>query len=169
MRPLTACAQCRAGKRKCDRTADSVEPCTQCRRRGIPCSAANPNPEPTPPQPPLTQQLAPAPSKEKIYLVDLYFKYIHNQPHSLFHEATFKTSVLEGTASDPVLLGMMGMSARYICGRLVKFQQELSVMTVLPPRSTCGSAELRTVLAQERHSRRISRTSVLRTYKHVCL
>jgi hypothetical protein len=54
------------------------------------------------------------PTEEEVELVDLYFKYIHNQPHSIFHEATFKQSVLEGTVSQPVLLAMIGMSARLV-------------------------------------------------------
>ncbi|KAF5590554.1 uncharacterized protein FSUBG_10770 [Fusarium subglutinans] len=50
---------------------------------------------------------------EKMYLVDLYFRFIHDSPHSLFHEPTFKASVAEGTVSQPVLLAMMGLSARF--------------------------------------------------------
>jgi hypothetical protein len=50
--------------------------------------------------------------EETIHLVDLYFRFIHDQPHSLFHEPSFKASVMAGTASPPVLLSMMGMSAR---------------------------------------------------------
>lgn len=51
--------------------------------------------------------------EEEIYLVGLYFKFIHDQPHSLFHKPTFEASVDAGTVSQPVLLSMMGMSARY--------------------------------------------------------
>lgn len=49
-----------------------------------------------------------------MYLVDLYFRFIHDSPHSLFHEPTFKASVAEGTVSKPVLLAMLGLSARYV-------------------------------------------------------
>ncbi|KAF5702664.1 hypothetical protein FGLOB1_9478 [Fusarium globosum] len=48
---------------------------------------------------------------ETMYLVDLYFRFIHDSPHSLFHEPTFKASVAEGTVSKPVLLAMLGLSA----------------------------------------------------------
>ncbi|KAM0324868.1 hypothetical protein ACHAQA_007834 [Verticillium albo-atrum] len=64
-----------------------------------------------PPRP--AQYLPPPPTEEEIMLVDLYFQFINDQPHSLFHEATFKQSVLEGTVAKPVLLAMMGMSARF--------------------------------------------------------
>lgn len=47
-----------------------------------------------------------------MYLVDLYFRFMHDSPHSLFHEPTFKARVVEGTVSQPVLLAMMGLSAR---------------------------------------------------------
>ena len=49
-----------------------------------------------------------------LHLVDLYFLYIHDQPHSLFHEPSFKASVASGTVSRIVLLAMMGLSARYL-------------------------------------------------------
>jgi hypothetical protein len=50
---------------------------------------------------------------EVLYLVDLYFKFIHDKAHSLFHEQSFKSSVANGTASRHVLLSMIGLSARY--------------------------------------------------------
>jgi hypothetical protein len=53
------------------------------------------------------------PDGETFYLVDLYFRYYNDKPHSLFHEHTFKASVAAGTVSQPVLLAMMGLSARY--------------------------------------------------------
>ncbi|KAF7546536.1 hypothetical protein G7Z17_g8373 [Cylindrodendrum hubeiense] len=65
------------------------------------------------PSQPLPSVLSTLFSEESIYLVDLYFKFIHDQPHSLFHEPTFKASVVAGTVSQPVLLSMMGMSARF--------------------------------------------------------
>lgn len=119
MRPATACTQCRVGKRRCDLTT-ATGSCSPCTRRNLPCSAGNtnissdnieqPSHKFTPPQP--HQQLASPASEEEIALVNLYFQYIHNLPHSLFHEATFKQSVVQGTVSKPVLLAMMGMSAR---------------------------------------------------------
>lgn len=114
MRPTTACLECRNGKRRCDRAGDSA--CSQCISRNIRCSAAAAPKQPSGPLsikrslPPI---LSPHTSNEHIYLVDLYFTFLHDKPHTLFHEPTFKASVAEGTVSQPVLLAMMGMSARY--------------------------------------------------------
>ena len=47
-----------------------------------------------------------------MYLVDLYFRYIHDKPHSIFPEASFKASVVDGTVSQKVLLSMIGLSSR---------------------------------------------------------
>jgi hypothetical protein len=53
--------------------------------------------------------------EEVFHLVELYFTFMNDKPHSLFHEPSFKVSVLEGSASRTVLLSMMGLSARYEC------------------------------------------------------
>lgn len=87
--------------------------CKQCNQRGLPCSAgtgrhdailpaAN---EPTSPPPQALET-------ESQHLVDLYFRYMHDKPHSLFHEPSFKLSVVNKAVSRPVLLSMMGLSAR---------------------------------------------------------
>lgn len=114
MRPVKACVQCRSGKRRCDRTGDSA--CSQCTQRDLPCSAAinsfHESQSHTPPQL-FARVLAARPDEEVIYLVDLYFQFIHNQPHSLFHEQTFRSSVIAGAVAPPVLFSMIGMSARY--------------------------------------------------------
>ncbi|WZH47740.1 Zn2-C6 fungal-type domain-containing protein [Fusarium acuminatum] len=75
-------------------------------------SAATPK-QPLPTKTSLPPILSPHTSNEHIYLVDLYFIFLHDKPHTLFHEPTFKASVAEGTVSQPVLLAMMGMSARF--------------------------------------------------------
>lgn len=109
MRPVKACLQCRSGKRRCDRTGDLA--CSQCIQRNLPCSAAINSLQSAQSLPPVVSTRS---SEETIHLVDLYFRFIHDQPHSLFHQPSFKASVVAGTASPPVLLSMMGMAARYI-------------------------------------------------------
>jgi hypothetical protein len=115
MRPSTACINCRTSKRKCDRRGDL--PCSPCIQRNLPCPG-NAKHTPRPESSTIQRSLSPRPQfdrrEEEKHLVDLYFRFIHNSPHSLFHEPTFKASVAEGTVSKPVLLAMMGMSARYI-------------------------------------------------------
>lgn len=114
MRPVKACLQCRNGKRRCDPSPSSA--CSQCLQRNMACSA-DPTNRPTPQSPAVPQALPSVSqtrsSEEAIYLVDLYFQFIHDQPHSLFHKPTFKASVIDGTVSQTVLLSMLGLSARY--------------------------------------------------------
>ncbi|KAF3916728.1 hypothetical protein ABW20_dc0106802 [Dactylellina cionopaga] len=54
------------------------------------------------------------PYSEQIFkLVDLYFDYIHDKPHILFHEPSLKRSVRDGTVSRTVLLSLIAISARF--------------------------------------------------------
>jgi hypothetical protein len=111
MRPVKACLQCRIGKRRCDRGA--TEACIQCIQRNLQCSAAKLthdalSPGPSSPSPALLAHSG----AEVLHLVDLYFKFIHDKAHTLFHEPTFKLSVAHGTASRQVVLSMVGLSAR---------------------------------------------------------
>lgn len=116
MRPSTACLNCRSSKRRCDR-ADSSAACSQCVQRNLQCPTTI-----TSPQLARTSDVRGPPRSsqsfhtqdERMYLVDLYFRFIHDSPHSLFHEPTFKASVADGSVSKPVLLAMLGLSARYV-------------------------------------------------------
>lgn len=47
-------------------------------------------------------------------LVELYFKYIHDCLHSLFHRPSFMLDLHEGTAPLALVYGMMALSARYV-------------------------------------------------------
>jgi hypothetical protein len=47
-------------------------------------------------------------------LVDLYFRLIHNAPHTLFHESSFLSKLESEQIPELVLLGMMALSARYV-------------------------------------------------------
>jgi hypothetical protein len=119
MKISTACLQCRTGKRKCSsrRSGDSCNPCL---KKKIPCSnqahGRQLKGQPTAGYP-LSQApcdaIQPPYSEEIIYLVDLYFEYIHDKPHTLFHPPSLKASIADGTVSRTVLLSMIGLSARY--------------------------------------------------------
>lgn len=117
MRPAKACLQCRKGKRRCD-LAKANSACPQCIQRNMSCSALqSPSTiQSTPPATyiPATMTTIVHDGEEIFQLVDLYFKFIHNQPHTLFHEPSFRSCVINGTASPQVLLSMMGLSARYV-------------------------------------------------------
>lgn len=45
-------------------------------------------------------------------LVDVYFRYVHDKPHTLFHEPTLRKAVRDGTVSDAILHGTLGLGAR---------------------------------------------------------
>ncbi|CAK7234900.1 hypothetical protein SBRCBS47491_009105 [Sporothrix bragantina] len=113
MRPTKACVQCRSGKRRCDGVKNAA--CVQCVRRHLPCSAVNWDQH--------SQSQASEASPGSGYydfdnehlpsLVDYYFRFINDKPHSLFHEPSFRASIAAGTASQTVLRCMMAMCARF--------------------------------------------------------
>ena len=49
-----------------------------------------------------------------IELVELYFRYIHDQFHSLFHKTSFLNDLEHGQAPMVLVYGMMALSARYV-------------------------------------------------------
>lgn len=60
-----------------------------------------------------TQRSSLIPAKTLLYqLVDLYFRLIHNTPHTLFHESTFLSELDSGSVPQFILLGMIALSAR---------------------------------------------------------
>lgn len=48
------------------------------------------------------------------HLVDLYFRFIHDKPHTLFHPILLRKRISEGTIGLSVLYGIMALAARYI-------------------------------------------------------
>lgn len=128
MRPPTACVICRNAKRRCDRENNLVA-CSRCLGRHMQCPTVAVSPQL--PRLSLTNQ-SPSYSPsihekdEVLYLVHLYFRFIHDSPRSLFHEPTFKVSVVEGNVSQPVLLAMLGLSARYLTSSNVPFNDQIA-------------------------------------------
>lgn len=49
-------------------------------------------------------------------LVQLYFDYVHDQFHTLFHPPSFVEDVNRGQAPRILVYGMMALSARYVDG-----------------------------------------------------
>lgn len=47
-------------------------------------------------------------------LVHLYFDFVHDQFHSLFHRPSLEEDVLNGTAPAVLLYGIMALSARFV-------------------------------------------------------
>ncbi|KAN0102568.1 Fungal specific transcription factor domain containing protein [Hyaloscypha variabilis] len=130
MRVSTACQACRSRRRKCDAAQFGVS-CTYCSERGIQCtrdsSFNSQSTSPAPSVPVVTSILSrttpikvaaqssdsfPSPSI-CLELVNLYFDFIHDQFHSLFHKPSFVEDVTRGQASPVILLAMMALSARF--------------------------------------------------------
>ncbi|KAG7140369.1 putative transcriptional regulatory protein like [Verticillium longisporum] len=53
------------------------------------------------------------PGQGPLLWVELYFKYIHDQLHSLFHRPSFMLDLHGGTAPLVLVYGMMALSARF--------------------------------------------------------
>ncbi|KAF3137223.1 hypothetical protein TWF703_005145 [Orbilia oligospora] len=120
MRTSTACLQCRTAKRKCTRDQGNG-PCKQCHQRQVSCSKAivrqhsqQTNVLNLPSSAEAVVEAVRHPYSTEVFdLVDLYFDYIHDKPHILFHEPTLKTSVRNGSVSRTVLLSLIAISARF--------------------------------------------------------
>jgi Fungal Zn(2)-Cys(6) binuclear cluster domain len=112
----SACLQCRAGKRKCDKAALRTA-CEQCKKRGLHCSSLErevsgailfPSPRSVP-----SNEINTLPPAEVVEeLIDLYICYIHDKPHSLFHEPWLRQAARDGTLHHGVVFGITGLSAR---------------------------------------------------------
>lgn len=48
----------------------------------------------------------------RLKLVELYFKYIHDQFHSLYHRPTFLEDVAHERVADVILFAIFALSAR---------------------------------------------------------
>ncbi|KAG5655693.1 hypothetical protein KAF25_009192 [Fusarium avenaceum] len=120
MRPPKACHGCRQSKRKCTRRSNQVgDPCDQCSSKNLKCAATLINFSAQPP--PLLPNPIRTPHHDTIHvpidvatrLVDHYLSKLHNRPHSLFHSATLKTQVQDGSVNKALLLSICSMGARF--------------------------------------------------------
>lgn len=111
----SACSQCRIGKRKCIKSAPGSA-CDQCIKRSLNCSSLSRH---TSSRAKLLPNSATADAQSSLpsartteELVDLYICYIHNKPHTLFHEPSLRQAAKDGSLSHAVLFGIAGLSAR---------------------------------------------------------
>lgn len=128
---LSACAQILTDgpslrKRKCD-IAVKGEGCTYCTARGVECSRKNwpvvaaslSQPIPRARSPALNGHAAAdettsglPPKAICVELIQLYFDFIHDKFHSLFHKPSMIQDVLEDRAPPILLFGILALSAR---------------------------------------------------------
>ena len=126
MRPPTACVACRNRRRKCEVTIPK-ERCVYCAKRNVSCSFEAPATAgnglwavPTSPTTSDTElrrcqsistSLPPRPLC--IELTKLYFQYIHDTFHSIFHAPSTIQDVEDGTLPKVLLFGIISLSARF--------------------------------------------------------
>ncbi|KAL4964203.1 Zn(II)2Cys6 transcription factor [Aspergillus stella-maris] len=113
MKAATACQQCRLSKRKCIRLGPG-QACNACQQRGIKCSgklqAQDDNSSAPTPSEPGESILSLDMSVE---LVELYLEKIHDRPHSLFHPATLRTQLRDGTAGDALVFAICAIGSKF--------------------------------------------------------
>lgn len=129
-----ACRQCREGKRKCHHTGE--DGCSPCIKRDLQCSLIR-RPRVLPELRPDVEHLYGNPGSSTVArteqagyettkdalaslsqetvedLVDLYVRYIHDKPHSLFHVPTLKADVSSGNIDRGLLCSILALTARF--------------------------------------------------------
>ncbi|KAH6612991.1 NADH dehydrogenase [Boeremia exigua] len=129
MKPATACLQCRSSKRKCLRNlADPQAACLACQGRKDRCSKPWIKPRSNLPVPWTVPKLQPAPSEQGPFVnyndeaplatetsgfIRLYFRYIHDRPHSLFHEQSLWKAVNNGALPESLSTAICALGCRF--------------------------------------------------------
>ncbi|KAH8721531.1 fungal-specific transcription factor domain-containing protein [Phaeosphaeriaceae sp. PMI808] len=141
MRRPSACINCRARRRKCKYPpGDQWVACDYCSSHGQQCIQEPPKggyyaqrqakaqkeganqqtswtpsePLPPPPPPPANQshkELPPMALREE--LVSLYFDYIHDQFHSMYHRPSFMDDVVNDRVANILLFAIFALSSRF--------------------------------------------------------
>ncbi|KAI1623355.1 fungal-specific transcription factor [Exophiala viscosa] len=140
MRPPTACVACRNRRWKCE-VVTPKSPCTWCQDRQLTCSFTSstarkkdwseahwePRPYDSSSETGIRDEVASsadyqaAPSTSnglpsnalRIELVELYFRYIHDTFHSLFHRPSLVQDVIDETIPEVLLFGIISLSSRF--------------------------------------------------------
>lgn len=139
MKSPRACRQCRESKRKCVRRILG-EPCNACQQRRLKCgaeistttqvvggsesaaataAAANliSSEGQQPGQPSQNQEeyrnSANLPWGMTVSLVDHYLDEVHDRPHSIFHPATLRTQVRDGSVGGALLCAICAIGSKF--------------------------------------------------------
>ncbi|KAG8631923.1 hypothetical protein KVT40_001063 [Elsinoe batatas] len=114
-----ACYQCRSSKRRCDLLPDQ-QTCRPCARRKLICSRSSKSsrsrilqPAHQPSTPKQSLQLDDLDESVVDEVVGLYFRHIHDKPHTIFHEKTFRASIADKSAPEMNVLAVIGIAARF--------------------------------------------------------
>lgn len=121
----------RTRKRRCDIPDDTVGPCWYCTEHNLQCSLArnnshdalNPRSNGASLMSPIlsTRSWSPPPTRHHRVpspalckeLINLYFRYIHDTFHSLFHQPSLLEDLAGGTIPQIILLAIISLSARF--------------------------------------------------------
>lgn len=109
-------------RRKCNIPAPGLA-CTSCSARDLACTRANPSVAKA--RSSISESTLVSRSDDLegectlpdqslcIELVQLYFDYVHDKFHSLFHRPSLMEDLRRGQAPDHLIYGMLALSARY--------------------------------------------------------
>ncbi|KAF2186375.1 hypothetical protein K469DRAFT_664325 [Zopfia rhizophila CBS 207.26] len=136
MRPAIACQQCRNAKRKCQRP-EPGRSCVQCLRRQLQCSNSTSTSTKLRRDIPLAHLWTNA-NKNEVEdesclvlsqqtieeLVEQYIYFIHDRPHSLFHQPTLRRDVRNKRMKKALLYS--------ICGLGCRFSQAIEIRSLAP-------------------------------------
>lgn len=123
MRPPKACHGCRQSKRKCTRRSGRVgDACDQCQAKNLKCAGALTSasarrlpllPRSESPIETTIHNAVDVKLDVAVRLVDFYLTKLHNRPHSLFHPATLRAQVQDGSLNKALLLAICSMGTRF--------------------------------------------------------
>lgn len=120
MKVAKSCLQCREAKKRCLQIQG--EACSPCIKRKVQCSFEQSSRKQS------RRKLEPAITKDSedsacpcsvlstsaiLDLVDRYIEYVHDKPHSLFHQPTLRQAVRYRTLRPVLLCGICGIGARF--------------------------------------------------------
>ncbi|CAG8360779.1 unnamed protein product [Penicillium salamii] len=125
MRLAKACSICRERRRKCDIRRPGLA-CTYCSARNLTCTRAESSVAKAPES--VSDKSTPVSRSDALLesesctlpeqtlcrdLVQLYFDYVHDKFHSLFHRPSLMEDMLRGQAPKILIYGMLALSARF--------------------------------------------------------
>ncbi|KAL6233078.1 hypothetical protein BDW75DRAFT_232245 [Aspergillus navahoensis] len=126
MKVAKSCRECRRAKRRCSPGTSPGSSCSLCAQKGLDCSflaASSLN---------HLKSIAPAVTtlaysvevrvEVRDQLVDLYLKFIHDKPHTLFHPTTLKSRVQAGSLPEATLFSILALAARFANEQTVREQ-----------------------------------------------
>lgn len=120
MRFATACTQCRSRRRKCKR-APGHGSCVSCVTTGARCSLAT-DARSAPRSLVCASEVQSLPERghQVQEIVEDYIRFVHDRPHSLFHEPSLRQSVRDGTLPRALLFIICALGCSFSTNSKIK-------------------------------------------------